>query len=113
MRLYLTLALLLFSCISRAEVPANDIRQLYCVNFEVTVDARGKVAVMKVINVTGIGARSVKPLEVQVPDVYLDAARAFFAVRTYPANPGHFFTYLAYDPARPEGIYLDPEICVR
>ena len=47
-------------------------------------------------------------VKVAVPQVFIAAAEAKLAHRSYPADTGRFFTYAYFDPARPGDADIDP-----
>jgi len=42
-----------------------------------------------------------RAVDVPVPQVYVDAVRAFLANHDYRDAPRHFYTYTFFDPSRP------------
>ena len=73
-------------------------RKIYAAVFEVTLGEGGAVSELKLDHVTDADARTVK---MALPPAYLDAARDQMQAVFRGRKPGHFFTYLLFDPRRP------------
>ncbi len=83
-------------------------QHLYGVIFEVTSDAGGKVATLKVVSVMDPATGSRDPVKLDIPDEFLAAARVELLKRDYPPS-SHFYTYNFYDPQRPGKADIDPK----
>jgi hypothetical protein len=103
--LLLTLALILSSLPSPASAKAAH---FYAVVFEATLGPDNRIDVLKVAKVIDPASGSTEAVTLAVPDSYVAAAREHLRQRTYPPQPGPFFTYLFYDPERPTDMEVGP-----
>jgi hypothetical protein len=80
----------------------------YVVIYELTVDAQGKVATLKVDKVLDPSLATSPedainhPVEMTLPEAYLTAVRAFLDRRGYEPGREKFYTYTIFDPSRPQ-----------
>jgi hypothetical protein len=80
----------------------------YVVIYEVVVDGQGKVSSLKVDKVLDPSLATSPedainhPVEMDLPDAYLVAVRAFLDRRGYEPGRDKFYTYTFFDPSRPQ-----------
>lgn len=74
--------------------------------FEVDLGDGGTVLSVRVARIAPLGAET-PPKE--IPAAFVDAARAEFAKLYKGKKAGHFFTYLYFDPDRPNDAHVDLE----
>ena len=96
-------ALLAFAALASCAAPAK----FYSVFFLVTVDSAGKISSLQVVQVRDVKGSSSGPVNVTVPESYVDAARAFLSRRTY-SGPNQFVTYTFFDPTQPSRADINP-----
>ena len=89
--------------------PTPTSPHIYAVVFAATVDSNGKIDTLVVSKVIDPSSGTTDAVEVAVPKDYLAAARDLLRQRTYPTNPGHFFTYTFFDPTQPSKADIDPK----
>jgi len=97
-KLLLSLALLL-----AAQAPAWA-GPIYAVIFEINLGEGGAIASMKV---SGITAHEGDPLPKSIPDAFVAAARERLSQLYRGHSPGHFFTYVLFDPQQPTNASID------
>jgi hypothetical protein len=84
----------------------------YAVIFGLTVDSTSKLLTFHVSKVTDPKAGTADAVEIQVPQVFVDAARRKAATKHYDqkfkdGKPVEFFTYYLYTPSHPETVITD------
>jgi hypothetical protein len=72
--------------------------------FEVDLADGGAIQSLKVLRITPLGAEAPPK---QIPDAFLAAARAHLTKLYKGKKPGHFFTYLYFDPDQPANVEPD------
>jgi hypothetical protein len=81
--------------------------RLYGVIFEVGTDDKGKVAKLAVSRVIDPASGTRDPVQLDVPERFIAAAKVQLLKRDYKPSD-RFFTYLFFDPQRPDKGDIDP-----
>lgn len=110
MRHLFAIVFFLLASTTLAQSPAPAAIKLYAVVFEATVNPAGKIDTLKVSKVIDPSSGTTDAVEVEVPQGYVAAARAFLSKRIYPTDPKRFFTYTFYDPSQPTRADIDPKV---
>jgi hypothetical protein len=86
--------------------------RFYTVIFGVTVGTDSKLQSFRVSKVTDPKTRTTDPVDVQVPQAYIDAARKKYDAKRHEpklkdGKPVEFFTYFYFTPAHPATVITD------
>lgn len=109
---------ILLTGIAQAESPTSPshvtgkAKKLYSVIFGIVVEANGTVRSVRVTRVTDPMSGGVTPVDVPIPEVYVDAAKKFVLDKRYSpklenGKPVEFYTYFFYDPANPQVLITE------
>jgi hypothetical protein len=84
----------------------------YAVIFEITVDSNSKIDTFRVSKVTDPKSGSVDPVDVRVPQSFVEAAKRKAATKHYDqklkdGKSVKFFTYYLYTPSHPTTVITD------
>ena len=85
---------------------------LYAVIFGITVDTDRKLQSFRVAKVTDPRTQTTDPVDIQVPQAFIDAARKKYdskprEPKLQDGKPVEFFTYYFYTPADPATVITD------
>src|SRR4051794_32630013 len=100
--------LFLFVALLLAAAPAWA-GPIYGVIFEVNLGEGGAITSLKV---SGISANQGDPLPRSIPDVFIAAARESLSKAYRGRPPGHFFTFVLFDPQQPNNASIGAEPAV-
>ena len=107
-------SLLLFAGAASTATPpptaVGSTRTIYGVFFEIASDPTGKrLDVFKIESVKTFVNGRFETVAVEVPDRFVRAARAFQETKPVPPPGRSYFTYVFYDPARPDEPLMRPD----
>jgi hypothetical protein len=88
-------------------------RPFYAAIFGISIDESGTLSGFRLDRVLDPLSGSKEPVDVKVPDQYIEAARTLVLSKHYPpklenGKPKEFFTYFYYVPSQPDRADLDP-----
>lgn len=98
------LLLRLLPALLLATATALSAAPVCAVIFEIELGDGGAVLSVRVARIQPLGAET-PPKE--IPSAFIDAAREEFGKLYKGKKPGHFFTYLYFDPDHPSDAHID------
>ncbi len=110
------LLLFLFAGTSSAQTVRERLNdpgfKLYCVVFSLTVNADSTLDSFNVSRVIDFTSGTTKPVDLHVPQAFVDAARKKVLPTQYKpvsegGNPKEYFTYYGYTPSFPATVITD------
>lgn len=81
--------------------------KLYAVLFEVEHNARGQLTEFKVNRVLDPASGKTDGVKMEVPQTFLDGARARSLTAQEAGKADHYFTFYILDPKRPTNLYIE------
>lgn len=90
--------------LAAASAPSGTV---YPVLFEVEHNAKGQLVKFELSRVIDPASGKTDPVKLDVPQVFIDGARARSLKARAAGKPDRYFTYYIFDPERPTDLYIE------